>query len=99
MQTAHALNGTGLLPWRGSVRAAFEAQYASLLRSRSISSSGLTYVGSLVGFCNVLLLCAVTDDSNTTMWPFCQACVICSQLQESIYSQDRIFERAVRAVA
>ncbi len=52
-QTAHALNGSGLLPWRGTPQRTFEAQYSSLLAARGIDSSGLTYVGSLVGgFCS-----------------------------------------------
>lgn len=48
-QTTHALNGSGLLPWRGTLQRTFEAQYSSLLAARGIDSSGLTYVGSLVG--------------------------------------------------
>jgi hypothetical protein len=45
--TAHALNGSGLLPWGGTTRRAFETQYAALLEAHDIGSTGLTYVGSL----------------------------------------------------
>lgn len=48
MQTAHKLTGSGLLPWSGNVRRSFETQYGELLTRLRISSSSLTYVGSVV---------------------------------------------------
>ncbi len=48
MQTAHKLTGAGLIPWGGQVRRDFEDQYGEWLTERNISSSSLTYVGSVV---------------------------------------------------
>ena len=47
-QTAHSLNGSGLLPWSGGVKQTFEQQYAALLKARGIGNSGIAYVGSVV---------------------------------------------------
>ncbi len=48
LQTAYTLNGTGLLPWEGAVRAAFEAQFATLLAQEDISSFQPAFVGARV---------------------------------------------------
>lgn len=40
-QTAHELNGSGLLPSRGTPPRTFEAQYSRLLAARGIDTSGL----------------------------------------------------------
>jgi hypothetical protein len=48
LQTAHNLNGSGLLPWSGDVKQTFEQQYAALLKAQVITNSGIAYVGSVV---------------------------------------------------
>lgn len=48
VQTVYGLNGTGLLPWTGSVRQGFGEQLAALLTQLNVSSSSLIYLGSVV---------------------------------------------------
>jgi hypothetical protein len=48
LQTAHNLDGSGLLPWSGDVKQTFEQQYAALLKAQGITNSGIAYVGSVV---------------------------------------------------
>ena len=50
-QVALALNGSGLVPWDGSVRSTFESQFRKELQQQSIDFTAVSYVGSLVSVC------------------------------------------------
>ena len=68
-QTAHNLNGSGLLPWSGDVKQTFEQQYAALLNAQGITNTGIAYVGSVVSVYGAVLRCTCDVSAGWRLQP------------------------------